>query len=459
MSRRIAPYPPVVQKLAEAYRRLGGTGQRVLLAVSGGADSTALLLGTWRLSGPLRLSVEVASLDHGLRASAPSEVDEVRQLSSQLGLFFNHRALSVAAGPSLEERAREARYGALEEIRAARGLDFVATAHTASDQAETLLMRLARGASLAGASGILERRGTIIRPLLACTRGEVERFLADEGVSFVRDPMNSDPLFFRSRIRCAVIPAFEQAAGAPAIHHLAQFAASAREDAALLDGLADEAFQRLNLGSGRLDAPGVRALAPPTQRRVLARLLREAGGRVDLRTIERAAAAVRQGKAATLSAGLSLRSASGIVRCTAEAFRAEEKAEQPLRDSWLIHPPSGLRVRLSRSPPSDQGCLYLGVDEAALPLSIRLRRAGDRVAGRTGRRKLQDVMVDLKIPVEQRDRVPVICDAAGQIVWVVGVWPRSGARRDRPLRQREPAWFLVAEPISGAASAQWMHSL
>ena len=459
MSRRIAPYPSLVQKLAEAYGRLGATGRRLLMAVSGGADSTALLIGTARLCGPLGLSVEVASLDHGLRPSAPSEVEQVRQLSSQLGLFFNHRALSVGAGPSLEERAREARYAALEEIRAARGLDFVATAHTASDQAETLLMRLTRGASLAGAAGILERRGTIIRPLLACSRAEVERFLADEGVSFVRDPMNADPLFLRSRIRCAVIPALEQAAGARATHHLAQFAAMAREDAALLDGLADEAFKRLNLGSNRLDGVGVRALAPPIQRRVLARLIREAGGRVDLRTIDRAAAAVRRGKAATLSMGLSLRSAGGVVRCAAAALRTEKKWEHPLLDGWFVHPPSGLRVRLSRSPPSAQGSLYLGVDDTALPLSIRLRRPGDRIGGgQTGRRKLQDVMVDLKIPVEQRDLVPVICDAAGRIVWVVGVWPRSGARRERPPRP-ESTWFLVAEPISEGASAEWTHSL
>jgi tRNA(Ile)-lysidine synthase len=427
-----------------------------LVAVSGGADSTALLLGTSRLSQPLGLTVEVASLDHGFRASAVSELEQVRQLSSRLGLPFHRRALSLAVGPSLEERARKARYAALEEIRLERGLDWIATAHTASDQAETLLMRLARGASLGGAAGILPTRGAIIRPLLACTRAEVERFLAGEGVGFANDPMNADPAFLRSRIRARVIPALEEAAGSPAIQHLAQFAAQAGEDAALLDHLAEEAFARLRLAEGQLDATGVRALTVPIQRRVLARLIGEAGGRIDLPTVDRAMAAARSGKTATLSKGLCLRAAGGIVRCSAAAPRPLEETEQQLRDRWITDPPSGLRMRLARTPPAGRDGLCLGIREVALPLSIRRRRAGDQVLGRAGRRKLQDVMVDLKLPSEQRDAIPVICDADGKIVWVVGVWPRSG--RDCQ-RQGNWTWFLLAEPISGRASAEKMRSL
>ncbi len=444
VSRKILPRPPFERKLADAYRRLGAIGQRLLLAVSGGADSTALLLGSSRLQTELRLTLEVASLDHGLRAASRSELEQVRKLSARLGLAFHRRALSIEPGASLEERARQARYAALEEIRTARGLDLIATAHTASDQAETLLMRLARGAALRGAAGILEKRARIVRPLLACSRAEVEAFLAGEGVDFARDPMNVDPTFLRSRIRAQVIPALEAAAGPGAIQRLARFAATAGEDAALLDGLADQAFERLRLGNGHLDATGVRALALPMQRRALARLIGEAGGRVDLLTLDRAMAALQAGRAATLSGGLSLRTAGGTVRCVPATRRAAVCVERALGDAWLADPLSGLRIRLTQSRPRARECRWLGLGEVALPLSLRRRRPGDRVGARIGRAKLQDLMVDLKVPAEQRDLIPVICDAAGNIVWVVGVWPRRGSASGR--------WYVVAEPISKSAS-------
>jgi len=430
-----------------------------LLAVSGGADSTALLLGSSRLRTELRLTLEVATLDHGLRAASCSELEQVRQLSARLGLEFHPRALSIEPGPSLEERARQKRYAALEEICTARGLDLIATAHTASDQAETLLMRLARGAALRGAAGILEKRARIIRPLLACSRAEVEGFLADERVDFARDPMNVDPTFLRSRIRTQVIPALEEAAGPGAIQRLARFAVTAGEDAALLDVFAGQAFERLRLGDGRLDATGVRALALPLQRRALARLIDEAGGRIDLLTLDRAMAALQAGRAATLSDGLSLRTAGGTVRCAPATSRAAVCLERALGDAWLADPLSGLRIRLTQGRPRERKCWWLGLDEVALPLSLRRRRPGDRVDTRIGRAKLQDLMMDLKVPAEQRNSIPVICDSAGKIVWVVGVWPRRGPHSGRRSPQGSPAWYLVAEPISNSASGGAAHSL
>ncbi|HXN41204.1 MAG TPA: tRNA lysidine(34) synthetase TilS, partial [Myxococcaceae bacterium] len=134
-----------ISTLSHAYRRLGAAKHSVLLAVSGGADSVALLLGTEQVAKPLGLRLQVASLDHALRPESAMEVAAVRLLAEQRGLPFHARSLNLKAGSGTEARARAARYEALEEIRAAEHLDLIATGHTASDQAETLLMRLTRG--------------------------------------------------------------------------------------------------------------------------------------------------------------------------------------------------------------------------------------------------------------------------------------------------------------------------
>ncbi|HXN42029.1 MAG TPA: tRNA lysidine(34) synthetase TilS, partial [Myxococcaceae bacterium] len=217
----------------------------MLLAVSGGADSTALLLGTAQVAPALNLQLSVGTVDHGLRPESPDEVERVRSLAAELGLSFHCRALALADGPSLEARARQARYLALEEIRSEARCDWIATAHTASDQAETLLMRLLRGTSLGGASGIRPRRGRLIRPLLSCSRREVERFLEEQGAAFAVDPMNRDVRFTRARIRAELIPAVVSAGGIEAVSHLAAFASMAAEDAEYLDELAAAAYARL----------------------------------------------------------------------------------------------------------------------------------------------------------------------------------------------------------------------
>src|SRR5690349_21754508 len=129
----------ITRTLKAAYRHFGLERRSVLIAVSGGADSTALLVGTARVSERLGLTVEVATLDHGLRPEAADEARAVERLAALHGFVCHVRQLHLRAGAGVEQRAREARYAALEALRSERGLAAVATAHTAADQAETLL--------------------------------------------------------------------------------------------------------------------------------------------------------------------------------------------------------------------------------------------------------------------------------------------------------------------------------
>jgi tRNA(Ile)-lysidine synthase len=467
LSRRVPLLPPLAEKLGQAYREFGLRGEKLLLAVSGGADSTALLLGTAQVAQALDLELAVGTVDHGLRPESSGEVEQVRALAVSLGLSFHCRALALTDGPSLEGRARQARYQALEEIRIEAGCDWIATAHTASDQAETLLMRLLRGTALGGASGIRPRRGRLIRPLLTCSRREVERFLAELGATFAVDPMNGDVRFARARIRAQLIPVVESTGGIEGINHLAAFASMAAEDAEYLDELAGAAYARLLQAPGKLDAPGLRALPRALRRRVLAQLLLDAGARVDRAALARALTAVSSSGRATLSHGFEIRSAGGIVRCVSTAPAAPLEPSRSLSGGWLNDPASGLRIGLADHLPAGLKCDSLEIGAAPLPLSIRRRRPGDRVglARESGRAKLQDVMVNLGIPSEERDSIPVVCDAAGRILWVIGVWPRTprlglpGGIDPGVSGGAGATRYLLAERISAPASANLPRSL
>ncbi|MBI3183030.1 MAG: tRNA lysidine(34) synthetase TilS [Myxococcales bacterium] len=444
MSRSSKDLAAVPARLEAAYRRCGAEGKHVLLAVSGGADSTALLIATAQLSDRLALLAEVASLDHCLRPESAAEVQGVRALASALGLRFHTRKLELSAGPGVEERSREARYRALEEIRRSRGIDFVATAHTATDQAETLLMRLCRGSSLRGAAGILAVRGSVIRPLLEVTRPQIEEFLASSGARAAIDPMNGDRAYARVRVRRDVLPALEAALGPSAVKNLARFAKLASEDDAFLSRLAEEAFAKLSVEGGGLDASGVSHLELPVRRRVVARLIEGAGSAVDGRLIERALGAIDRRGGCTLARGLLLKAQGGVVRCVSvSAPTVASDAEltllpdHPVEDSR-----SGLIFEVAASERSAP--LAMGLLGAALPLTVRHRRAGDRV----GSRKLQDLLVDLKVRSEDRDLVPLVCDANGRVLWVVGLWPR----RSPP----SPKLHLGATPAPGTRAHKWL---
>lgn len=421
MPRILPPTRLMLDTLSLAYRRSGLEGGGVLLAVSGGADSTALLVGTARLREPLKLRVEVATLDHGLRPESMAEGEAVARLAYGLGVRCHRRALHLEPGPGVEARARDARYAVLEELRRERALDVVATGHTASDQAETLLMRLARGTALRGARGIHMEGRSLVRPLLERTREDVLAFLAEEGVAYFTDPMNADDTLFRTRIRQDALPALARAAGFSVVDHLATFSRLAAEDDALLARLADEAWDRLRLEDGGLDAVGVRALEPPLRRRVLARLLGRAGAQVDTLTLERVLHAVERGGAATLSGGLRLKAAGGRVRCV----RPGGDVPAPLLLAGLgargALGGTGWRFEVEAGPPP-AGVLGLPLGEGTRwPLTVRTRRAGDRVRTAAGQRKLQDVLVDLRMPEEVRDAQPVVADAGGTVMWIPGV--------------------------------------
>jgi tRNA(Ile)-lysidine synthase len=266
---------------------LFGDGDVLVAAVSGGADSTALACLLAELAPGLgaRL-VGLAHLNHQLRDAADGDEAFCRDLAGRLGVAFDSRRVDVAAEArrrktSVEDAARTVRYLFLSEVAAARGATRVAVGHTRNDQAETVLLRLARGAGPTGLAAIYPRAGQVIRPLLDAYRRDVEAWLRARGQAWREDESNQDRAFQRNRVRHELLPWLIAAFGAGVVDVLARQAALSRDDAEWFELVATETAARLVLEEGTvvtLEPAALRALHPAIGRRVVLEALRRAAG-------------------------------------------------------------------------------------------------------------------------------------------------------------------------------------
>lgn len=252
------PLDRLAQLLGAGADRLGiETDARLLLAVSGGADSVALLHGAARLvaTGRRAWQLSVAHLDHGLRPDSADDAAFTAAAAATLGLPVELRRTDVAelarqGGRSIEEAGRDARYRFLEEAAPAGAL--IATAHTLDDAAETVLMNLLRGSGLGGVAGIPARRGRVVRPLLDERRAELRGLLDAAGIAHRDDPSNVDVAFLRNRVRAELLPVLESIR-AGAVERIGRFSRLAADDDVLLDGLAAAELASRTDESGAVD--------------------------------------------------------------------------------------------------------------------------------------------------------------------------------------------------------------
>ncbi|TCK23213.1 tRNA(Ile)-lysidine synthase [Ancylobacter aquaticus] len=278
----------------------------VLLAVSGGPDSTALMLLAQRWQAQCRppTRLHVATVDHGLRPESRAEAQAVGALAGRLGLAHARLDLPVPLpGTRLQEAARHERYQALAAHAGAIGATAIATAHTRDDQAETVLFRLMRGSGIGGLAGMRAARPhgplTLLRPLLSRPKAELVALCRAAGISFVEDPSNSDPRFARARLRTLLPSLAAEGLDAAAMERLAR--RMARADAAL-EAATDEALRTLWLsaaertgeGTIRLTRAGLAALPEEIALRLLGRAVAAVGeGPVELAKLEALAAWIR----------------------------------------------------------------------------------------------------------------------------------------------------------------------
>jgi len=233
----------------------------VVVGCSGGADSLALLA----LAVDDALAPIAVHVDHGLRPGSECEAGVVADLAARLGAGFDARRVTVAEGANLEARARTARYDALEAARVAHGATTVLVAHTADDQAETVLLNFLRGSGSAGLAGMPARRGRVVRPLLGARRADVRAECVRRRLVPWEDPSNDDLSFRRNWIRHEVLPLLEQGAGRDLTPLLTRQADVLRAESDFLDALARAAWP----GEGGARGRDLAALPDPLARRAV----------------------------------------------------------------------------------------------------------------------------------------------------------------------------------------------
>jgi len=385
----------------EAARESGlvRAGAPLLVMVSGGGDSVALL------DIAVRLGARVAALhvNYALREDADSDEQFVRDLAARLDVPLHAQRVTLPEG-NMQERARDARYALAEQL-AER--DYAA-AHTASDQAETVLYRLAVSPGSRALHGMAPRRGRLVRPLLGVTREEVRHYLRARELEWREDPSNADRRFARARVRHDVVDALRELSPA-AERTIAETARQLRDEAEVLDAAVDDALKELGPGPA-VSLEALREHPPALQRLVLRRL---AGDRpVPDSVLELGGSGT---KSLDLGDGLRAVAEYGTLRFT----RAGDAA--PVAPVELTVPGH------ARFGQWDVEARVDGVGDVAViglgpVVTLRAWRDGDRMrpAGLGGTKSLQDLFTDRKVPRALRRTLPVV-EAGGEIVWVAGV--------------------------------------
>ncbi len=400
-------------------------GDTVVCAVSGGADSMALLWGLYLLREKWDITLQAAHFDHQLRgAQSQSDAEFVTRFCENYGIPLTLGTAPVKAGKKgLEAAAREARYRFLDTLPGK-----IATAHTADDNAETVLLHLVRGTGLKGLGGIAPINGRIIRPLLTATRPQVLAFLQEYSIPHVEDSSNGEDAFLRNRLRHHVMPLLKQE-NPRLSENLSAMAMSLQQDAQALEQQA----------SGKLpEISKLRTLEPAVRKRYVERFLKENGvpepERRHIELVEDLIFSPKPSARANLPGGIT---AARNYETLTVLSRQELPEEVCLPEKGSVR--FGNFLVTSRPATQIVNTKTVFTLQPQGVLRIRSRQPGDSLRLSGGTKSLKKLFIDRKIPASQRDRIPVLWDDGG-IVAVGGI----GADEQRKA-QTLPAWQVCIE--------------
>ena len=407
----------MLNKLREFSRQqdLIQKGDKIVCAVSGGADSMALLWALYLLKEEWDLEISAAHFNHHLRGEE-SDRDEafVREFCDGYGIPLHVGSGHIVPGKKgLEAAARDARYAFLRSLSGK-----IATAHTADDNAETLLMHLVRGTGLKGLGGIMPQNGNVIRPMLSITRQEIEDFLAEYAVDYITDSSNNGDDFLRNRIRHHVMPLLKEE-NPRLSQNLSSMALRLRQD--------EEALAQQAAFEGAPQVEALRNMAPAVRARALEKFLKDSGVK------EPEAVHIRQADALVFSENPSARAnfPGGLIigrKYDILTIVSADTGEIPYR----IHCDAAEEI------------INTADTFTVVPVGkvyIRSRQSGDAIRLPGGTKTLKKILIDRKIPAAERSRIPVLCDDLG-ILAVGGI----GVNLDRVAKEL-PATRIQLIPV------------
>ncbi|MFU8780056.1 MAG: tRNA lysidine(34) synthetase TilS [Kiritimatiellia bacterium] len=442
--------PHLPDQLAEQLQSLGlcRQGTKLIVAVSGGADSMALLHALAGLATPFSLELHICHMDHAIRAESKQDSEWVKQICVQHQLPCSTSRVDIpaaarASGNSIEMEARQQRYAFFQNIYQAEQADALLTAHNRNDQVETVLLNLARGCSPGSLTG-MQRDSTrldmrIIRPLLHIDRRDIVAYLADQNVTWREDSTNTDIHYKRNAIRHIILPSLRQHLNPQIENAILRCAQMATADENYFQTRAREAAKEISPLSrpNQIILQSYRTNPISIRLRVLTRWLRQYGIPTcyhdTIRRIDDLAMNGKAGNCIMLSPQHEIRHVYEYLALEPTSTTIESNRDYPLQANGKTQIPELACDVIIKSdhgyipqPPQVPGTLpatcHIRPPKPGETLHIRTRREGDRIhmTGAIGSRKLQDIFTDAKVPEKQRGEIPLLVSGNG-LIWVPGM--------------------------------------
>lgn len=430
-------------------------GEKVLLALSGGSDSVCLLHILNDLKKDLGFSLYACHLNHSIRDEADSDEAFVKDLCEKLGIqcFFQKSDIkSIAKTEKISEElaGRNERYAFFERISREHNIDLIATAHNKNDVAETILFHIFRGSGLDGQKGIAYKRENIIRPLLDCEKKDIDKFCRDNGYKFVFDKTNNLNIYTRNKIRLDIIPEIENGINEGFINTIVKNSEIIRDDAEFLNETAKGVFIS-NFSDGKLDIAGIKDSHVAILRRVIMLFHREFfKNELNMQSIHVDAVLklIKSGKSGKYV------NIDNNTRCVLESgklYFSDNKDKNTSfeyklsLDKKVFVKEAGIYITLKEWS-GEKDKFFLDDTEN---LIVRSRRQGDIFypEGMTGKKKVSDYFTDCKIPLSERDLVPIITKD-DEILWIVN------KRKDRRFNKGDTAYTFLIDQKGGRIFAK-----
>lgn len=441
-----------VLRTIQEYHMLS-PGEQVVVGFSGGADSVALLYFLHSISKEWQLSVTACHVNHNLRgAEADRDEEFCRGFCRQYGIPLEVYQIQAAAGAkeaglSVEEYARNARYTIFEEMAQKRN-GKVATAHTLSDKAETVLFHLIRGTGIKGLEGIPPVRSNIIRPLIRCSREEIEEFCRRNSLNYVTDSSNLSNLYTRNKIRHQIVPVCQEInpTFSTSLERLSRQAAMEND---FMEQQAAEKEQQLRLTQNTWSRKGFLQLHPAMQRRVAALWLRQWGVQISEKKIEEMVQAVEEQETWELVKGKYFAVKDVIVLKTESKLRPYFEIPLAFGEN-SVYSGKKVRVLVQEYEKIENNCQdilknVLDYDKINRTIVIRQKKDGDKIElqGTGHTRPLKKIFNEAKLTLEERACRVVLADETGPL-WVEGF---GAAQRAVPAKGSK--WVVTIEVEEG----------